>query len=442
MKSVVSISRSRLRVFLGCVCVFGVLLATACRCPADTLLLKDGRSFEGKLLGRDAKTVTFEIHSFGMKAPRTFKTENVANITEGELKTQTKEKIRKETVKPDKSPKIEGPSFYVIPIKGEIGLFVMADLLEECLKDAREVNPDVVVLEIDSGGGSIRETDKILDVLCRTNDIRLVAYVKEAGSAAAIITLACKEIYAEPQAAIGAAVPIIVLPWRITEVVEEKFLSFLRAKWRAVAERAGHQGILAEAMMDKDIELHITKTNGKPSVAEGTGATMLTRTGRILTLTAMEAVKCGLACDTVNGYEELGRKLGFAKWTKSDRGEKICQADRKELEAAIADVRAAAKKVDKALKAVPTAEGAREAFRGRSIGNQTRSVHEEERLVASAISLLCRVRKLNEQHPRLGLSDKELSDIIGQLDRRYKALRLQRQTIMHQPTKYPSAFDR
>ena len=59
------------------------MLATACRCPADTLLLRDGRSFEGKLLGRDARTVTFEIHSFGIKAPRTFKTENVAIITEG-----------------------------------------------------------------------------------------------------------------------------------------------------------------------------------------------------------------------------------------------------------------------------------------------------------------------------------------------------------------------
>ncbi len=314
MKLVVSISRSRLQVFLGCVCVFGVLLATACRCPADTLLLKDGRSFEGKLLGRDTKTVTFEIHSFGIKAPRTFKTENVAIITEGEPKTQTKKPAASRPADTKTQKQYSGETYFVIPIEGTFGVQITNSVFTKCLNLARGANPTVVILDINSGGGALAELVDMLETLKKFQDLRTVAYVRQASSAAAFLAMSCKEVVLAPTGSIGGCVVFRLGPDGTPQNIEEKFSSIYRARFRSMATDAGHDPLLIEGMMRDDIVLSLIEGEGATKVVEDGSGKILKKQGKILTLTAKEAVACGLALGVADTVDASGELLGMKQW--------------------------------------------------------------------------------------------------------------------------------
>jgi membrane-bound serine protease (ClpP class) len=199
-----------------------------------------------------------------------------------------------------------------------IGMYVTAAQFEQALKDVERLKPTVVVLEVDSGGGSTEEAQKIIDLIGHTKGVRFVAYVKKAFSAAAIISLSCKEIYLEKGGTFGGAVSFAMTATGPADI-GEKFQSIWRATCRSAAEIGGHQTLLAEGMVDKEIDIQIVSDGGKASVREGVGPTMLKRKGKILTMTAQESLDCGLAAGIAESYDELGQKLGVGKWTKPSK---------------------------------------------------------------------------------------------------------------------------
>jgi len=149
----------------------------------------------------------------------------------------------------------------VCPIEGMIDDGVGV-LVERAVKEA--AGAKALVFEIDTPGGlvdsAIRVTESILSAPCPT-----IAYIRGMGaiSAGALISFSCRHIIMTPDTNIGAATPVIpstegMLP------TGEKEVSFMRAKMRALAERNNHNPALAEAMVDKDIELRSYKdANGK-----------------------------------------------------------------------------------------------------------------------------------------------------------------------------------
>ena len=62
-----------------------------------------------------------------------------------------------------------GATYYVIPLRGEVGETVLASVLEKSLADAVLRKPTVVVLEINSPGGLVAEAESILKVLHHYN---------------------------------------------------------------------------------------------------------------------------------------------------------------------------------------------------------------------------------------------------------------------------------
>jgi len=114
---------------------------------------------------------------------------------------------------------------------------------------------DVILFVVDTPGGlldsGIEITKTIQQAPCAT-----IAYVTGMGaiSAGALISLACDDIIMAPDSTMGAATPVLMS----TEgpvPTSEKEVSFMRAKMRALAEANGHNAAIAEAMVDKDIEL-------------------------------------------------------------------------------------------------------------------------------------------------------------------------------------------
>ncbi len=190
------------------------------------------------------------------------------------------------------------PVVYVAPIEGIID-FGLAPFVQRVLDEAQEAGAAAVVLEINTFGGRVDAAVQIRDALLNAR-VRTVAFVnKRAISAGALIALASENLVMTKGGTIGAATPVQTgQPGAAAQPVAEKTVSYVRKEFRATAESRKRPPLLAEAMVDADVEI--------PGVIEK---------GKLLTLTTEEALKHKLAdfrADTLeNALEQLG--LGGAE---------------------------------------------------------------------------------------------------------------------------------
>ncbi len=146
----------------------------------------------------------------------------------------------------------EGGFVVICPVEDMIddGVNVLVDRAVREAKDA-----EAIIFVVDTPGGlldaGIDITNTIIDAPCHT-----IAYITGMGaiSAGALISYACQDIIFAPATNIGAATPILMSS-EGPKPTSEKEVSFMRAKMRALAEHNGHNPSVAEAMVDKDIEL-------------------------------------------------------------------------------------------------------------------------------------------------------------------------------------------
>lgn len=211
-----------------------------------------------------------------------------------------------------KSAALEGV-YHNIGIYGVIGRDFTAREFHSrlAIADRFATKANIILLFINSPGGSVSDLESIVSTMVKTRK-RFIAIVEEkALSAAAVIALACDSIYITPAARIGAATPYIQAAdgkvIHLPPAVQEKQFSAMRALVRIAAQRGGHSADLAEAMVDPNIRLTMTKVQtetGLVPVFERDGkGTVFSRKGEVLTLTADEAIDCGLARG-IDKYEE------------------------------------------------------------------------------------------------------------------------------------------
>ncbi|MFP4356663.1 MAG: hypothetical protein ACLFUJ_16245 [Phycisphaerae bacterium] len=311
------------------VALLGTMLLLSAASLADTIHLKDGRKYQGELVQKTTREVVFRVQMYGATMTKTFRPNEVDMIVEGPI-VQPKQEAKPEPKKdgkpevgvlpdPPAVPEIIGydqPTYYLIPLDGEVGKTFLSRVLKESLADAAKRKPTVVILHVNSPGGSVEECLKLIKAIQEYSDqLRIAVYVKDAISAAAITSLAAPEIYMEPTATFGAAKAFRMGMTGI-EDVDEKFSSVWRSKARSAADNAGHDPQLAEAMIDSSLELHWVEVDGKIEIKNGRGPNMVTRKGRLLTLTASEAKDCGLSKGTAKGLDELRVLMGIESWVE------------------------------------------------------------------------------------------------------------------------------
>ena len=290
----------RRRIILGLAAVaFAGIVGTS---RAAMIVLTNGPVGMGELISKDDHEVVF--HSEGAPKEVHLNLERIARI------------IDVDEHGADKALATRVPPKWDL-LHGEVGETILASALEKSLADAVKRKQTVVVLDIDSPGGLVDEAKKIERVLHRYNkQLRIVALTDQDLSAAAIFTLSVKEIYVKSSSTIGAATSYRPTQLTLPPKLEEKMQSAWRAVARNSAEECGHEPLLAEAMIDNDIELHLDTVNGKPVVHEGPGDKTLCRKGKILTLSSHEAVECGLAADETDDLDELSKALKLDNWTE------------------------------------------------------------------------------------------------------------------------------
>jgi membrane-bound serine protease (ClpP class) len=183
----------------------------------------------------------------------------------------------------------------VAQIEGMIDLG-QGPFVERVLDRAKAAGASAVILDVNTFGGRVDAAVAIRDHLLRSKLLTVAFVNKRAISAGALITLAAEKVVMASGATIGAAMPVQMgQPNEGAKAVEEKTVSYVRKEFRATADARRRPGLIAEAMVDADVEI------------EG-----LIVKGKLLTLTTAEAITHRVADFEADDLPEVLSKLGLA----------------------------------------------------------------------------------------------------------------------------------
>jgi membrane-bound serine protease (ClpP class) len=160
------------------------------------------------------------------------------------------------------------PVVVVVPITGMVD-DGMAHLVQRAITKANDDHAAAVILDVNSDGGLVEAAQDIQSAIYGAHE-PVYAYVEHrAFSAASLITLTASRIFLAPGAAFGSALP---------HPDNSETISAVKALFTATAQRNHRPENLAAAFVDAKIDVPGYKTPGT-----------------ILTLSAQDAVKLGMA---------------------------------------------------------------------------------------------------------------------------------------------------
>lgn len=256
------------------------------------------------------------------------------------------------------APAAAKPPVVVIPTEGPIQWKLTVESFEKTMKAASAQKPQVMVLQVNSPGGVVDYTWDMISQFKSMPKCKTVAWVNGktngAFSAGAIFALACDKIYIAQGQAIGAAVPYELDSQGIPRDVSLKWKSAWHAQIRALCEMKHRPWPVVYALVSSSAGLYKMKTpNGyeyanydkirpllKPEFvtemdvvvkaeveeSEGSfsehynhkqkmrishtdgmppGVEVICNVGDVLTLTAQEAVLCGLCDGIADSIEDV-----------------------------------------------------------------------------------------------------------------------------------------
>ena len=164
---------------------------------------------------------------------------------------------------------------------------------QKAMNEAHEMNVDLILIHMNTYGGTLEAADSIRTRILRSNIPVFVFIDNNAASAGALISIACDSIYMRPGANIGAATVVD----QSGEPLPDKYQSYMRSMMRSTAEAKGRNPDIAQAMVDERI------------VIEG-----ITEANQVLTFTAAEAVENGFSEGKANSIEDLLEKIGIREY--------------------------------------------------------------------------------------------------------------------------------
>ena len=170
--------------------------------------------------------------------------------------------------------------------------------VEKAMEEATAVGADLVVVRINTFGGTLDDADKIRTMFLHSS-VPVYAFVDgNAASAGALIAVSCDSIYMRSGSAIGAATVVDMAG----EVQPDKYQSYMRSLMRTTAEARGRRADIAEAMVDPDIYVAGISDSGK-----------------VLTFTTTEAIAYGYCEAEVESLEGLLEHAGVAEYVVEEQ---------------------------------------------------------------------------------------------------------------------------
>jgi len=188
---------------------------------------------------------------------------------------------------------------WILTIDGEISSGTVT-YLSRGIAEAEASEAGVIVLVLTTPGGLLDSAVEARRVLLDAS-LPTVAFVDgEALSAGALLAVSCETILYAPGSVIGAATPVYFFEAGMREA-PEKTISAVRTMFRASAELYGRRPDVAEAMVDRDVEI--------PGLIEA---------GKLLTLTSQEASAWGYSNGETSTIESWLADHGYSPITHFD----------------------------------------------------------------------------------------------------------------------------
>ncbi len=220
------------------------------------------------------------------------------------------------------------PGVFVLPLKGGVGVEFRHDEIVKVAEEADKYgHGQIIVLHMDSGGGAGTEMQLIHASLVEIKKRhRVVAWIKEAFSAACAAAIHCDEIYFMTNGTAGSMTGYNGATMKSLSGEELEDWLKRAGEW---AEVGGHSRYIAEAMIHNEKLLSYDKD---PVTGEVTfhddlsGEHILSRTGENLAFTASSALDCGFSDGTADSVDELAELLEIGEWYEaSDYGRRLAK---------------------------------------------------------------------------------------------------------------------
>lgn len=236
-----------------------------------------------------------------------------------EATTTDEEPVKKEIVL---APEGELPKgVFVLPLYEMVGTYFRANEIQELVDHVdEEYGPgQIIILDIKSGGGSVKVWSDIRDTVFKARDRhRFIAWIQSAGSGAAATAFLCDEIYYRSSGYVGA---ITMYSGSIENVASDQTLYGWIEELQGVLAKSGWPPAVAGCMVKsrEQFSYSIDPETGKYTYFyDSSGDHVLSTTGQNLMLSAQEAVEAGLSDGTADTGEQLAPLLNLEEWIEYD----------------------------------------------------------------------------------------------------------------------------
>ncbi len=234
------------------------------------------------------------------------------------------------------SPEGNWSQVRLIRVQGVIDPMLESFLVRQ-IHQAVDSGVQILIFELDSPNGHLLPSINLAFKIAEQDPqrVRTVAYVPEtAFSGAALVAMACDEVYLRPTARWGSATPAQPREAQLFDRSPDK-IAQLKINLKTLAEKKGRPAALAQAMADRSLIVFQTtnQDNGRvwyhtaeelhtshgewaqgPQIPETDGAQSLVVDGR-------RAAELKLAEPPVDSFDELKSRLGIAPTIKITRAE-------------------------------------------------------------------------------------------------------------------------
>lgn len=340
----------------------------------DILHMSDGRVLRGKIISETDTKIVFEYldRNLNVKTKLTYDKEKVLKIEKGVViaaPAPTDAKPKTPTTGGSSSKKTEDaksfgaarvtsategvPSFYIVPIEGQMGTDVVSDIYKDVLKDIEAMNPDVILFKMDckdsedvlystigkEEAGLADMDDFRTFVNMFRDDLRgkrQVMWVQDSQGMSSVVALAWPELYMMPSARLGGLVSAREQTgfdsWQ-DEDVRGKMTAAFMAWIKGFLEYGGYSLVLADAMVQPKFSLSAT-WRGRDVVwaLDDSGEyTVDANEKRTTEFRAKTAEDFCISKGTAETMDDLALLLGYREYQVQDgKAEKILDQYREE----------------------------------------------------------------------------------------------------------------
>jgi len=198
---------------------------------------------------------------------------------------------------------------YIIPIKQQIDPRTVR-ITQRGFEEAMAMNASYIIIHMNTYGGLVDAADSIRTRILNSKIPVYVFIDNNAASAGALISIACDSIYMRPGGNIGAATVVN----QTGEAAPDKYQSYMRSTMRATAEAQGKDTVIRGN--DTIIEWRRDPAIAEAMVDPSTYIEGVIDTGKVLTLTAEEALDIGYADAIAENMEEVLAQAGIENYKK------------------------------------------------------------------------------------------------------------------------------